>query len=85
MPTLTIDYTTDAERLELERAVAYCTEMRTLAATAAPGTVLAACESHALDAGRELLRQNLQSALQSRIDSQKKRRVPAAKGLTLAT
>lgn len=76
MPSLTIEYATDAERLELERAIAFCTELRTVAATAAPGTVLAACESHALDAGRKLLRENLQSAVQSRIDSQKKRREP---------
>ena len=44
MPSLTIEYTTDAERLELERAVAYVAEMRRLGATAAHGTALAACE-----------------------------------------
>lgn len=85
MPTLTIEYATDAERLELERAVAYLAEMRTIAATAAFGTVLDACETHALDAGRKLLRENLQSVVQSHIDAPKKRREPARKGGTPAT
>ena len=85
MPTLTIEYATEAERLELERAIAYFTEMRSVAATAAHGTVLAACESHALTAGRKLLRENLQASVQSHIDAQKKQREPARKGDTPAT
>jgi hypothetical protein len=79
MPTLTIEYTTDAERIELERAIAYVAEMRTVAATAASGTVLAACEAHALDAGRRMLRETLASAVQAHVDAQKKRRAPARK------
>lgn len=85
MPSLTIEYSTDAERLELERAVAYLAEMRSVAATAAHGTVLAACESHALVAGRKLLRDNLQASVQSHVDAQKKRRAPAPRGITPAT
>jgi len=85
MPSLTIEYTTAAERLELERVIAYCTEMRVVASTAAFGTVLAACESHALTAGRKLLRDNLQASVQSHIDAQKKCRVPARKGDIPAT
>lgn len=85
MPTLTIEYATDAERLELERAIAYFAEMRSVASTAASGTVLAACESHALTAGRKLLRENLQASVQSHIDAQKKRREPARKGDIPAT
>ena len=43
MPTLTIEYTTEAERIELERAVAYVQEMRRSGASAEHGTVLDAC------------------------------------------
>jgi len=75
MPTLTIEYTTDAERIELEQVLAYCTHMRQLGATAPHGTVLATCEQFALDAGRQLLRDNLAAAVQARIDTEKK--VPA--------
>jgi len=80
MPTLTVEYHTDAERLELERAIAYVTEMRRLGASAAAGTVLAACEGFALDAGRRLLRENLEAAVQGRADVEKKRRGRGAKG-----
>ena len=34
MPTLTIEYATDAERLMLEQAVAFFAELRTVAHTA---------------------------------------------------
>ena len=85
MPSLTIEYATDAERLELERAIAYFAEMRSVARTAPHGTVLAACESHALAAGRKLLRDNLQATVQSHIDAQKNHRVPARKGDAPAT
>jgi hypothetical protein len=85
MPSLTVEYATEAERLELERAIAYVIEMRKVASTAAFGTVLAACESHALDAGRQMLRGNLESAIQSHVDAQKKRRVPVQKDGTVAT
>ena len=85
MPSLTIEYTTDAERIELERAIAYLAEMRKVAFTAAPGTVLAACEAHALDAGRRLLRETLESSVQSHIDAQKNCREPARKGAIPAT
>lgn len=85
MPSLTIEYTTDAERLELERAIAYVAEMRRLGATAAHGTVLAACEELALSAGRRLIRENLQATVQARADAQKKRREPARKAATPAT
>jgi hypothetical protein len=74
MPTLTIEYTTDAERIELERAIAYVQEMRRLGATAAPGTVLDACETFALDTGRQLLRDNLAATVQARADAEKNSR-----------
>jgi hypothetical protein len=72
MPTLTIEYTTEAERIELERAIAYVQEMRRLGATTVHGSVLDTCESFALDAGRKLLRDNLAAALQARADAEKK-------------
>jgi hypothetical protein len=72
MPTLSIEYTTEAERFELERAIAYVQEMRRLGATAAHGTVLDTCETFALGAGRQLLRDNLAAAVQARADAEKK-------------
>jgi hypothetical protein len=74
MPTLTVEYTTEAERMELERAVAYLAEMRQLGSTAAHGTVMDACEKLALSAGRRLLRDNLKATVQARAGAQKKRR-----------
>src|SRR4051794_595287 len=50
MPSLTIEYTTDAERLVLEQALAYFAQMRQVAATAPDRTVLSACEQLALSA-----------------------------------
>jgi hypothetical protein len=68
MPTLTIEYTTEAERLALEQAIAFFTQMRHVAATAPDGTVLAACEHLALTDGRRLLRDTLATAVQARAD-----------------
>jgi hypothetical protein len=72
MPTLTIEYTTESERLQYERLIAYVREMQTLGQTAAHGTVLDACETFALDRGRSLLRDNLQATVQARADAEKK-------------
>ena len=69
MPTWTIEYQTDAERLILEQALAFVTQMRRVAATAPDGTVLAACERVALSDGRQLLRDTLGSAVQARTDA----------------
>jgi hypothetical protein len=85
MPTLTIEYTTAAERIELERAIAYVQEMRRLGATAAHGSVLDTCETFALDAGRKLLRDNLAAAVQTRADSEKKSPAGSPKGDTPET
>ena len=75
MPTISFQYDTDAERLELERAAAYVTEMRQLERTAAYGTVLDTLERFALDRGRALLRDNLAATVQARATGEKK--VPA--------
>lgn len=73
MPTLTIEYRDEDERLALEQAIAYIAELRRVAVDAPAGTVLDACEGLALDKGRALLRSTLAAALQSRIarDEQK--------------
>ena len=75
MPTISFQYDTDAERLELERAAAYVVEMRQLGRTAAYGTVLDTLERFALDRGRALLRDNLAATVQARATGEKK--VPA--------
>jgi len=67
MPTLTIEYQDDAERLALEQCVAYFTQLRQTALTAPDGSVLAACEQVALCDGRALLRSTLAAAVASRI------------------
>lgn len=72
MPTMTIEYATEAERLQYERMIAYVKEMQTLGQTAAHGTVLDACESFALSRGRAMLRENLQATVQARADAEKK-------------
>jgi hypothetical protein len=69
MPTLTIEYRTEAERLILEQALAFFAHLRQVGATAPDGTVLAACERVALASGRQLVRDALASAVQSRADT----------------
>lgn len=83
MPTLTVtlDYSTEAERLALEQVVAYLTHLRQVATDAPAGTVLDACEQVALGDGRAALRTTLEAALQARIHTadaaQKKSPAPA--------
>ena len=79
MPTLTIEYATETERLQLERMIAYVQEMNRLGATAGHGTVLDTCERFALDRGRQLLCQNLEAAVQARADAEKKSPASAPK------
>jgi hypothetical protein len=78
MPTLTIEYRDHHERLALEQAIAYITQLRQLALTAPDGTVLAACEQRALADGRALLRSTLAAALDSRIDVAEQKGGPLA-------
>lgn len=83
MPTMTIHYSTEAERLALERALAFVTQMRKVAIDAPHGTVLAACEQLALSQGRELLRDTLADAVQNCIevkDAKKKTAASSPKG-----
>ena len=69
MPTLTIEYATEAERLALEQAIAFFTQMNHVAATTPDGSVLAACEQVALGDGRRLLKDTLAAAVQARTDA----------------
>ena len=69
MPTLTVEYTTDADRLALEQAVAFVTDLRRLALDTPSGTVLDAGEAVARNAGRQLLRDSLAAAVQARADA----------------
>lgn len=71
MPTVTFEiaYTTEAERLALEQAVAFVSRLGQVAATAPDGSVLDACEQVALTDGRDLLRTTLAAALQARADA----------------
>jgi hypothetical protein len=69
MPTGTFDYSSEQERLAIENAIAFVTEMHALAQTTPGGLILHACEGHAFDAGHQLLRRCLQAAVQDRIDS----------------
>lgn len=87
MPILTVEYTTEAERLALEQAIAFFSQLRQVAATAPAGTVLGACEQVALTDGRRLLTTALTAAVQARADAsdaQKKRRAAAPKAVTPA-
>ena len=72
MPTLTIEYDTEAERLQYERMIAYVQEMSRLGMTAAHGTVMDQCELHALEHGRKLIRDNIAATVQARADAEKK-------------
>lgn len=78
MPTLTIEYRDENERLALEQAIAYLSQLRAVALTAADGSVLAACEQHALTGGRALLRATLAAALDSRITAAEQKGGPPA-------
>lgn len=68
MPTLHVEYKTEEERRLLEQAIAFIGEMRDLAKKAPAGRVIDVCEGYALDEGRKLLRNTLQSAVQARVD-----------------
>jgi hypothetical protein len=82
MPSLTIDYQDASERLALEQAIAYVRQLRQLALDAPDGTVLAACEQHALADGRSLLRTTLAAALDQRIQAAEQKGGPPASAPT---
>ena len=78
MPTLTIEYHDEDERLALEQAIAYLADLRQLAMDAPAGTVLEACEGLALEKGRALLRSTLAAALHGRVAQAEQKGGPPA-------
>jgi hypothetical protein len=69
MPMGTFEYHSEKERVAIEQAIAFVSEMHSLAQASPDGQVLHACEGHALAAGRDLLRLTLQQAAQARVDA----------------
>ncbi len=78
MPTGTFEYRSEQERLAIQRAIAFVAEMHSLAQDCPEGQVLHACEGHALDTGRALLRLTLQQAVQARVDAAEEKGGPLA-------
>ena len=79
MPTLTIEYRTDAERQAIEAAIAFVTELNHLAQVAPAGQVLGLCEGHAPPTGRAPRRNPPQRPVQQRIAAaEEKGPLPAA-------
>jgi hypothetical protein len=67
MPSLTIEYEDESERLLIEQALAMVADLKRTALTAAHGTVLAACEAEAVAKGRKLTASALEDALRRRV------------------
>jgi hypothetical protein len=86
MPTLTLTYTTDAERLTLERALALVREVQQAAKHAPVGGVIDRCEAALLDHGRPFLAATLQNVLRDHpAATDPKKRAPAAAAEACAT
>lgn len=73
MPTLTIHYETEAERLAYERAVVFVAELHQLGMDCPADRVVDACEDLALGRGRDLIRDSLADAIQARVDRVEKK------------
>jgi hypothetical protein len=67
MPSVTIEYEDESERLLIERAAAMIADLRRTALDAPHGTALAACEEQAVRDGRRLTREVLEDALRRRV------------------
>jgi len=78
MGQLTMEFRNDSERLALEQAIAFVSQVRQVALDSAAGTVLAACEKVALNQGRALLRSTLAAAVAERIAAAEKKGAPPA-------
>ena len=79
MPTMSITYNTDAERVAYEQAIAFVAEMHRLGLQAPARDVIDACEGLALDRGRRLLQDTLAGAVQARVDDLEKKARPQAR------
>ena len=73
MPTITISYESEAERVAYQRAIDYAAEMLRVAQAVPDAQVVDACEGLALDRGRKLLRDSLGDAIQARVDAAEKK------------
>lgn len=73
MLTFTFQCQNEAQFIALQRAAHFLAEMHQLAQAAPSGQILHTLEGHALDGGRQLLRDVLQSAAQQRIDQEEKK------------
>lgn len=73
MPTLTIHYETEGERLAYERAVVFVAELHQLGMDCPADRVVDACEDLALGRGRDLIRDALADAIQARVDQVEKK------------
>ena len=78
MPTFTFECESEAQLAALQQAALFLAEMYRLAQDAPAGAVLQAVVGHALDGGRQFLRDALRSAAQRRIDSDEKKGAPPA-------
>jgi hypothetical protein len=78
MLTFTFQCQNQAQFAALEQAAHFLAEMHQLAQTAPGGAILQTLEGHALDAGRQFLRDALQSAAQQRLDQDEKKGAPPA-------
>ena len=67
MPSLTIEYEDESERLLIEQALAMVADLKRTALEAPHGAVLAACEAEAVEKGRKLTVCALEDALRRRI------------------
>jgi hypothetical protein len=76
MPTFTFECDNEAQLATLEQAAHFLAEMHRLALTTPAGQILSFVEGHALDAGRQFLRDSLQAAAQLRIDLEEKKGAP---------
>jgi len=84
MLTFTFPCDNEAQFAALQQAANFLAEMHRLAQQAPSGEVLHAIEGLALDAGRQFLRDTLQSAAQERIDHDEKKGAPPAAALASA-
>ena len=85
MPTITVSYESEAQRLAYQRAIDYAAEMLRVAQAVPDAQVVDACEALALDRGRQLLRDSLGDAIQARVDAAEKKGLNRSPAATLAT
>jgi hypothetical protein len=78
MLTFTFQCQNEAQFAALEQAAHFLAEMHQLAQAAPGGSILQTLEGHALDCGRQFLRDALQSAAQQRLDQDEKKGAPSA-------